>query len=121
MTILAALIGFLISLRRATPPPLSVLPSMIAASVSISPTRLSVEPLPAFEHWVVFHHNNRSLHRIEGRAFFRHDAEAAISRDPYSTQSLLVKLRRPVTSSSMNYDYNLGRSHVRAGALMHWI
>src|SRR5712691_6204596 len=46
-TILAALIGFLMSLSNATPAPRSVFPSMIAASVSISPLRLSVEPLPA--------------------------------------------------------------------------
>src|SRR5436853_6604676 len=115
MTILAALIGFLISLRRATPPSFERL-AIHDRSISLDLThQIECRASPSIEHWVVFHHNNRSLHRIYGRASFRQDAEPAISRDPYSTQSLLVKLRRPVTRSSMNYDYYLGSPNVRPG------
>src|SRR6267143_1850853 len=49
-TILAALIGFLMSLNNATPAPRSVLPSMIAASVSISPLACEAQRASRLPH-----------------------------------------------------------------------
>src|SRR5207245_7712333 len=96
-------------------------PTIHYRSVSLNLThQIEGRASPSVEHRVVFHRNNPSLDGVKGRALLRQDAEAAMGGDPYSPQSLLVKLRRPIASSSMNYDYWLGRSHLR-GPVMHWI
>src|SRR5438132_14396054 len=114
MTILAALIGFLMFLKRATPPSAEG-PAIHNRSISLNLThQIECRASPSIEHRIVFHCNNPGLDGVEGRASFRQDAEATIRRDPDSTKSSLVKLGRPIPSSSMNYDYRLGSSHDHA-------